>query len=139
MSVACVVCAHWPCDMCFCVSLSLSLVSGAWVRIVSTLSVAADANTNGEATTCGRILIALSWVLVLCTMPLSLFVCFKVGEGVVVGECTVIVVAFCLAGVEAISHDTMCSRLLATGGAGVRASGDLSTGPPDDRRRKRTR
>lgn len=40
--------------------------------------IAADASTNGEATTCGRILIVLSWVLVLCTMPLSLFVCFKV-------------------------------------------------------------
>lgn len=33
---------------------------------------------NGEATQCGRILIILSWVLVIITMPLSLFVCFKV-------------------------------------------------------------
>ncbi|XP_041768453.1 band 7 protein AGAP004871 isoform X1 [Anopheles merus] len=34
--------------------------------------------TNGEASTCGRILIFLSWVLVVLTMPFSLLVCFKV-------------------------------------------------------------
>ncbi|XP_037032786.1 band 7 protein AGAP004871 isoform X2 [Bradysia coprophila] len=38
----------------------------------------ADDSVNGEATQCGRILIVLSWVLVVITMPLSLFVCFKV-------------------------------------------------------------
>ncbi|XP_053686948.1 band 7 protein AGAP004871 [Sabethes cyaneus] len=35
-------------------------------------------DTNGEASTCGRILIFLSWVLVVLTMPFSLLVCFKV-------------------------------------------------------------
>lgn len=52
--------------------------SCAFVSFSLNFPIAADASTNGEATTCGRILIVLSWVLVLCTMPLSLFVCFKV-------------------------------------------------------------
>uniref|UniRef100_A0AAG5D5E0 Band 7 domain-containing protein n=1 Tax=Anopheles atroparvus TaxID=41427 RepID=A0AAG5D5E0_ANOAO len=38
----------------------------------------AEDDTNGEASTCGRILIFLSWVLVVLTMPFSLLVCFKV-------------------------------------------------------------
>ncbi|EDS28121.1 conserved hypothetical protein [Culex quinquefasciatus] len=38
----------------------------------------AEEDTNGEASTCGRILIFLSWVLVVLTMPFSLLVCFKV-------------------------------------------------------------
>nr|XP_040220750.2 band 7 protein AGAP004871 isoform X1 [Anopheles coluzzii]XP_040220751.2 band 7 protein AGAP004871 isoform X1 [Anopheles coluzzii]XP_040220752.2 band 7 protein AGAP004871 isoform X1 [Anopheles coluzzii] len=38
----------------------------------------AEDETNGEASTCGRILIFLSWVLVVLTMPFSLLVCFKV-------------------------------------------------------------
>nr|XP_022903832.1 band 7 protein AGAP004871-like [Onthophagus taurus] len=31
-----------------------------------------------EAKTCGRILVVLSWIVVVLTMPFSLFVCFKV-------------------------------------------------------------
>lgn len=42
-------------------------------------SIAAEDDSNGEASTCGRILIFLSWVLVVLTMPFSLLVCFKVG------------------------------------------------------------
>ncbi|CAO1317240.1 unnamed protein product [Diamesa hyperborea] len=44
-------------------------------RLVATQ---ADDESNGEASTCGRILIFLSWVLVFLTMPFSLFICFKV-------------------------------------------------------------
>jgi hypothetical protein len=33
-----------------------------------------------EASTCGKILIFLSWVLVFLTMPFSLLVCFKVSR-----------------------------------------------------------
>jgi hypothetical protein len=38
----------------------------------------AEDTDNAEASTCGKILIFLSWVLVFLTMPISLLVCFKV-------------------------------------------------------------
>ncbi|XP_055627058.1 band 7 protein AGAP004871 [Toxorhynchites rutilus septentrionalis] len=44
----------------------------------STIRNYAEDHSNGEASTCGRILIFLSWVLVVLTMPFSLLVCFKV-------------------------------------------------------------
>ncbi|XP_049294733.1 band 7 protein AGAP004871 isoform X2 [Anopheles funestus] len=44
----------------------------------SSMYSSAEDDTNGEASTCGRILIFLSWVLVVLTMPFSLLVCFKV-------------------------------------------------------------
>lgn len=40
--------------------------------------VTADDSTQSEATTCGNILVILSWIVVILTMPFSLFVCFKV-------------------------------------------------------------
>ncbi|KAK0086261.1 hypothetical protein PV325_003460 [Microctonus aethiopoides] len=41
--------------------------------------IGAEDNKNSETkTTCGTILIGLSWVVVILTMPFSLFVCFKV-------------------------------------------------------------
>ncbi|XP_065094680.1 band 7 protein AGAP004871 isoform X1 [Ochlerotatus camptorhynchus] len=44
----------------------------------SSMYTQAEDESNGEASTCGRILIFLSWVLVVLTMPFSLLVCFKV-------------------------------------------------------------
>ncbi|XP_055602480.1 band 7 protein AGAP004871 isoform X3 [Uranotaenia lowii] len=44
----------------------------------SSMYTSAEDESNGEASTCGRILIFLSWVLVVLTMPFSLLVCFKV-------------------------------------------------------------
>lgn len=38
----------------------------------------AEEEANGEASACGKILIFLSWLLVIVTMPFSLLVCFKV-------------------------------------------------------------
>ncbi|XP_026462432.1 band 7 protein AGAP004871 [Ctenocephalides felis] len=38
----------------------------------------ADDSAAGEATSCGKILTILSWVLIIITMPFSLIVCFKV-------------------------------------------------------------
>ncbi|XP_055689908.1 band 7 protein AGAP004871 isoform X2 [Lutzomyia longipalpis] len=38
----------------------------------------AEDDGNGEGSTCGRVLILLSWLLVIVTMPFSLLVCFKV-------------------------------------------------------------
>ncbi|XP_011050556.1 PREDICTED: uncharacterized protein LOC105143768 isoform X2 [Acromyrmex echinatior] len=38
----------------------------------------ADDSAQGDATTCGNILVILSWIVVILTMPFSLFVCFKV-------------------------------------------------------------
>lgn len=35
---------------------------------------------EGDTSGCGRALIVLSWVLVILTMPFSLFVCFKVSK-----------------------------------------------------------
>ncbi|RVE52193.1 hypothetical protein evm_003112, partial [Chilo suppressalis] len=47
----------------------------------STTVVVAESTANedadSESKTCGKILVALSWVLVVITMPFSLFVCFK--------------------------------------------------------------
>lgn len=40
--------------------------------------VIADDSAQGDATTCGNILVILSWIVVIITMPFSLFVCFKV-------------------------------------------------------------
>lgn len=40
-----------------------------------------DKENNEQASTCGKILIFLSWVLVFLTMPFSLLVCFKVSVG----------------------------------------------------------
>lgn len=40
--------------------------------------VSVDENPDGEAGLCGSILVFLSWVLIILTMPFSLFVCFKV-------------------------------------------------------------
>ncbi|EEB19657.1 Mechanosensory protein, putative [Pediculus humanus corporis] len=37
-----------------------------------------EENPDGEAGLCGSILVFLSWVLIILTMPFSLFVCFKV-------------------------------------------------------------
>lgn len=37
-----------------------------------------EENSDGEAGLCGSILVFLSWVLIVLTMPFSLFVCFKV-------------------------------------------------------------
>ena len=47
-------------------------------KIVSIIFFSAEDTDNGEASTCGKILIFLSWVLVFLTMPISLLVCFKV-------------------------------------------------------------
>ncbi|XP_052871983.1 band 7 protein AGAP004871 isoform X2 [Anopheles cruzii] len=44
----------------------------------TSMYTSAEDDTNGEASTCGRILIFLSWVIVVLTMPFSLLVCFKV-------------------------------------------------------------
>jgi hypothetical protein len=41
------------------------------------LRVAAD-ESEGDAGVCGTILTALSWALIVCTLPFSLCVCFKV-------------------------------------------------------------
>lgn len=38
----------------------------------------ADESEGGDSGLCGKILTGLSWVLVVCTLPFSLFVCFKV-------------------------------------------------------------
>ncbi|KAL7052626.1 hypothetical protein ACKWTF_004945 [Chironomus riparius] len=38
----------------------------------------ADDKESSDASTCGKILIFLSWVMVFLTMPFSLLVCFKV-------------------------------------------------------------
>ncbi|KAI8431155.1 hypothetical protein MSG28_001200 [Choristoneura fumiferana] len=35
-------------------------------------------DNESESKTCGKLLVALSWVVVILTMPISLFVCFKV-------------------------------------------------------------
>lgn len=40
--------------------------------------VTADDQIHSEASACGKILIFLSWCLVMLTMPFSLLVCFKV-------------------------------------------------------------
>lgn len=40
----------------------------------------AEEEVTSDSSTCGKILIFLSWVLVLLTMPFSLLVCFKVSE-----------------------------------------------------------
>ncbi|XP_058831367.1 band 7 protein AGAP004871 isoform X2 [Topomyia yanbarensis] len=48
------------------------------VKLKKGLLLYAEEEHNGEASTCGRILIFLSWVLVVLTMPFSLLVCFKV-------------------------------------------------------------
>jgi hypothetical protein len=45
---------------------------------VSVSIVSAEDTDNAEASTCGKVLIFLSWVLVFLTMPISLLVCFKV-------------------------------------------------------------
>ncbi|KAG6444634.1 hypothetical protein O3G_MSEX003462 [Manduca sexta] len=37
----------------------------------------ANEDAGSESKTCGKILVALSWVLVVLTMPFSLFICFK--------------------------------------------------------------
>lgn len=39
---------------------------------------AAEDEQNSDSESCGKALIVLSWVLVVITMPFSLFVCFKV-------------------------------------------------------------
>lgn len=43
-----------------------------------TFIVTADDQIHSEASACGKILIFLSWCLVMLTMPFSLLVCFKV-------------------------------------------------------------
>ncbi|XP_018057627.1 PREDICTED: band 7 protein AAEL010189-like, partial [Atta colombica] len=40
--------------------------------------IGSDDSAQGDATTCGNILVILSWIVVILTMPFSLFVCFKV-------------------------------------------------------------
>ncbi|KAL2715492.1 band 7 protein AGAP004871 isoform X1 [Vespula squamosa] len=40
--------------------------------------IGAEDSTQSDSKTCGNILVALSWILVIMTMPFSLFVCFKV-------------------------------------------------------------
>ncbi|XP_055689907.1 band 7 protein AGAP004871 isoform X1 [Lutzomyia longipalpis] len=47
-------------------------------RIIATIGQGAEDDGNGEGSTCGRVLILLSWLLVIVTMPFSLLVCFKV-------------------------------------------------------------
>lgn len=42
--------------------------------------ILADEGESGEASACGRVLIFLSWCLIIITMPFSLFVCFKVSN-----------------------------------------------------------
>ncbi|VVC86118.1 unnamed protein product [Leptidea sinapis] len=48
----------------------------------STTMVVAESAPNddhdSESKTCGKILVVLSWILVIVTMPFSLFICFKV-------------------------------------------------------------
>ncbi|XP_073956424.1 band 7 protein AAEL010189-like [Choristoneura fumiferana] len=43
----------------------------------TTITTSNDDNES-ESKTCGKLLVALSWVVVILTMPISLFVCFKV-------------------------------------------------------------
>ncbi|XP_026830490.1 band 7 protein AAEL010189-like [Ooceraea biroi] len=40
--------------------------------------IGSDDSAQGDTTTCGNILVVLSWIIVIITMPFSLFVCFKV-------------------------------------------------------------
>lgn len=40
----------------------------------------AEDEQSAESESCGKALIVLSWVLVIITMPFSLFVCFKVSS-----------------------------------------------------------
>ncbi|XP_039285875.1 band 7 protein AGAP004871 isoform X1 [Nilaparvata lugens] len=40
--------------------------------------IGADESDGGDSGLCGTILTGLSWLLVVCTLPFSLFVCFKV-------------------------------------------------------------
>jgi hypothetical protein len=44
------------------------------------LILSADDGDNGEASACGRVLIFLSWCMIVLTMPFSLLVCFKVSN-----------------------------------------------------------
>lgn len=52
------------------------------------LLFSAEDTDNAEASTCGKILIFLSWVLVFLTMPISLLVCFKVSDLWLLNTCS---------------------------------------------------
>lgn len=45
--------------------------------------LAANQAADSDSKTCGKILVGLSWFLVVLTMPFSLFVCFKVSNIIV--------------------------------------------------------
>lgn len=64
-------------SICFSAVIVEKFIQQFFVRFFFFIFIAED-DTSGEATTCGRILIFLSWVLVVLTMPFSLVVCFKV-------------------------------------------------------------
>lgn len=42
--------------------------------------ITAEDEQSAESESCGKALIVLSWILVIITMPFSLFVCFKVSS-----------------------------------------------------------
>lgn len=48
--------------------------------IFSSFFSTAEDEQKAESASCGKALIVLSWVLVVITMPFSLFVCFKVSQ-----------------------------------------------------------
>lgn len=54
--------------------------NGIIYLVLNAVSADDAENDNGDASVCGKILIFLSWCLVVITMPMSLIVCFKVSE-----------------------------------------------------------
>lgn len=51
-----------------------------FILFFSEIIFPADDKEANDASTCGKILIFLSWVMVFLTMPFSLLVCFKVSK-----------------------------------------------------------
>ncbi|XP_069364638.1 band 7 protein AGAP004871 isoform X1 [Maniola hyperantus] len=47
-------------------------------QLYPTIAIGTNDDADSESKTCGKILVVLSWILVIATMPFSLFVCFKV-------------------------------------------------------------
>lgn len=52
------------------------LLASAKASFIST----ANEDTDAESKTCGKVLVVLASILVVLTMPFSLFVCFKVSD-----------------------------------------------------------
>ena len=63
---------------------SLSNGNGSTIQIntrpddIQNRIIGVDDSTEAETKSCRNIMVGLSWVLVIITMPFSLFVCFKV-------------------------------------------------------------